>query len=165
MKTLFERLKPEVLERLEIERAVFPSTINDLYIDLKNTNNWLDLKYQFICILKVHLDLEDYSPSKIDELFKETELITIIQQIDKKYLQAFEDLPESEIKKETLEAIYNQKSFGHLETKYADYLCENLLGSKDAFLLDLLTMQDLNSSNNKISKGEAGINMKNGWSL
>jgi hypothetical protein len=165
MKTLFKRLKPEVLERLEIERQVFPSTINDLYIDLQNNNNWLDLKYQFICILKVHLDLEDYSPSKIDELFNEPDLMTILEQIDKKYLQAFEDLPESDIKKETFEAISNEKRFGNLETKYADYLCENLLGTKEAFLLDLLPMQDLNSSNNKTSKGEAGINIKSGWSL
>jgi hypothetical protein len=74
MKTLFERLKPKVLERLEFENIVFHSTINALYIELQNTYNWLDLKYQSICILKVHLDLEDYSPSKINELFNEEEV-------------------------------------------------------------------------------------------
>jgi hypothetical protein len=91
--------------------------------------------------------------------------MTILEQIDKKYLQALKDLPESDIKKETFKAISNEKRFGSLQTKYADYLCENLLGSKEAFLLDLLPMQDLNSSNNKTSKGEAGINIKSGWSL
>ena len=71
MKTLFERLKPEVLERLESENILFPSTIKSLCIDLQNNNNWLDLKYQSICILKMHSHLEDYSPSKINELFNE----------------------------------------------------------------------------------------------
>jgi hypothetical protein len=91
--------------------------------------------------------------------------MNILEQIDKKYLQAFNNLPESEIKKETLEAISNQKSFGNLKTDLANYLCENLLGSKDSFLLDLLPMQDFNYSNNKTSFGEAGINIKRGWSL
>jgi hypothetical protein len=91
--------------------------------------------------------------------------MTILEQIDKKYLQALKDLPESDIKQETFEAIFFEESFAHLKTKYADYLCENLLGSKDAFLLDLLPNEDLNSSNNKTSKGEAGINLKSGWSL
>ena len=69
MKNLFNRLKPEYLERLEIEREVFSATLDSLFIELKKVTNWIDLSYSSICILKVHLDLRDYSPSSIDEIF------------------------------------------------------------------------------------------------
>ena len=71
MKNLFNRLKPEFLERLEIEQKIFESTINQLFIDLKKNKYWFDLSYSTICTLKVHLYLSDYSPSSIDNLFEE----------------------------------------------------------------------------------------------
>ena len=71
MKNLFSRLKPEYLERLEIEREVFLATLDSLFIELKKVTNWIDLSYSSICILKVHLDLPDYSPNSIDEIFND----------------------------------------------------------------------------------------------
>lgn len=71
MKNLFNRLKPEFLEKLEIEKEVFPSTLDSLFIELKEVTNWIDLSYSAICILTVHLGLRDYSPSSINEIFND----------------------------------------------------------------------------------------------
>lgn len=66
---LLERLSPEHLEMLKAEEERFPTTIKNLRTELANTNHWIDLTYQGIHTLALHLDLKDYSPSTISNLF------------------------------------------------------------------------------------------------
>jgi hypothetical protein len=74
MKTLFERLEPEVLTVLEIKKITIPYIIEELYNDLKCNTNWLNLKYRNICYLKFYLELENFSPTIINNLFIKEEL-------------------------------------------------------------------------------------------
>ena len=71
MKTLFERLKSEYLDRLKQEEVLYPNSVKAVLEDLKN--NWFltDLKYNTICMLNVYLKLYSFTPSSISNLFNE----------------------------------------------------------------------------------------------
>lgn len=89
-----------------------------------------------------------------------------LNSIDEKYLHEFYSLPESEIKTRAFYSLMKESSLGHIPTDVANYLEVNLLSeSKDPFILDLLKPLHLEYNDNKSSKGEAGINIKKGWSL
>jgi hypothetical protein len=66
---LLERLRPEHLEMLKAEEIKFPHTIKNLIAELESNNHFLDLTYQTILKLFIHLDLKDYSISSIEKLF------------------------------------------------------------------------------------------------
>lgn len=90
--------------------------------------------------------------------------MSLILEIDAKYMDKFYALPESELKTKTFHSLLTKSSLGKLPTDHANYLQENLLSdSKDAFILDLLKTYDLKSSDNRTSFGEAGISIKKGW--
>ena len=67
---LLERLSPEHLEMLKVDEERFPNTIKNLRTELANTNHWIDLTYQSIHTLYLHLELRDYSPTSVEKLFK-----------------------------------------------------------------------------------------------
>ncbi len=66
---LLERLSPEHLEMLKAEQEKFPLTIKNLIAELESNNHFLDLTYQSILKLFLHLDLKDYSVTSVEKLF------------------------------------------------------------------------------------------------
>lgn len=54
MKTLFERLKPEVIDRLTIQSQDYPNTIISIFSDLQKNKFIYDLKYDTILSLGSH---------------------------------------------------------------------------------------------------------------
>ena len=69
MKNLFERLKPEHIEKLEKEEIKYQLLVKNLKNELKLNTFWADLTYSCIFTLLSHLDIYDYSPSTIQNLF------------------------------------------------------------------------------------------------
>ena len=67
--SLLERMSQEHLEMLKVEEQRFPTTIKNLRSELANNTHWIELSYQSIHTLYLHLDLKDYSPSTISNLF------------------------------------------------------------------------------------------------
>ena len=66
---LLQRLSPEHLEMLKAEEQKFPLTIKNLIAELESNNHFLDLTYQSILKLYMHLDLKDYSVTSLEKLF------------------------------------------------------------------------------------------------
>ena len=66
---LLERLSPEHLEMLKAEEQKYPATIKNLIAELESNNHFLDLTYQSILNLFLHLDLKDYSVTSLEKLF------------------------------------------------------------------------------------------------
>jgi hypothetical protein len=66
---LLDRLRPEHLEMLKVKELEFPHTIKNLIAELESNNHFLDLTYQTILKLFIHLDLKDYSISSIEKIF------------------------------------------------------------------------------------------------
>jgi hypothetical protein len=66
---LLDRLRPEHLEVLKAQELEFPLTIKNLIAELESNNHFLDLTYQTIRKLFLHLDLKDYSVSSFEKLF------------------------------------------------------------------------------------------------
>ena len=66
---LLQKLSPEHLEMLKAEQEKFPLTIKNLIAELEDNNHFLDLTYQSILKLFLHLDLKDYSVTSLDKLF------------------------------------------------------------------------------------------------
>ena len=54
MKTLFERLKPEVIEKLIIQEELFPNTMEKLFTDLQEKKFISDLLYDTILSIGSH---------------------------------------------------------------------------------------------------------------
>ena len=66
---LLDRLSPEHLEVLKTDEERFPNTMKMLMTELANTNHWIDLTYQSIHTLYLHLELQDYSPTSVEKIF------------------------------------------------------------------------------------------------
>ena len=71
MKTLLDRLKDEHVIVLHHLGDQFPHTIDAVFEALKENTRWTDLTYETICILNNDLELPDYSPSTISNLFND----------------------------------------------------------------------------------------------
>ena len=70
MKNLFERLKPEHIQKLKDKESLYPKTIPFLFSELEKNTFWADLTYSCIFTLLTHLNLYDYSPTTIQNLFE-----------------------------------------------------------------------------------------------
>jgi NADH:ubiquinone oxidoreductase subunit C len=66
---LLQRLSPEHLEMLKVKELEFPLTIKNLKAELESNNHFLDLTYQSILKLFIHLDLKDYSVTSLEKIF------------------------------------------------------------------------------------------------
>lgn len=66
---LLDRLSPEHLEVLKAQELEFPLTIKNLIAELESNNHFLDLTYQSVLKLFLHLDLKDYSVTSLEKLF------------------------------------------------------------------------------------------------
>jgi hypothetical protein len=69
MRNLFERLKPEHIQKLEEAQTLYPATIPNLFLELELNTFWADLTYSCVFTLVSYLDLYDYSPCAIENLF------------------------------------------------------------------------------------------------
>ena len=67
--SLLNRMSQEHLEMLKAEEQKFPLTIKNLIAELESNNHFLDLTYQSILKLFLHLDLKDYSVTSLEKLF------------------------------------------------------------------------------------------------
>jgi hypothetical protein len=54
---------------LKAEEIKFPLTIKNLIAELESNTHFLDLTYQTILKLFLHLDLKDYSVSSVEKIF------------------------------------------------------------------------------------------------
>ena len=66
---LLDRLRPEHLEMLKVKELEFPFTIKNLIAELESNNHFLDLTYQSVLKLFLHLDLKDYSVTSLEKIF------------------------------------------------------------------------------------------------
>jgi hypothetical protein len=69
MKNLFERLKPEHIEKLKESQTLYPATIPNIFLELELNTFWADLTYSCVFTLLSYLDIYNYSPSTIENLF------------------------------------------------------------------------------------------------
>ena len=67
--SLLNRMSQEHLDMLKAEEQRFPTTIKNLIAELESNNHFLDLTYQSILKLFLHLDLKDYSVTSLEKLF------------------------------------------------------------------------------------------------
>ncbi len=71
MKTLFDRLKPEVVDRLTIQSQDYPNTIIKLFTDLQENKFISDLKYDTILSIGSHYyNNVNVGYFEIDKLFE-----------------------------------------------------------------------------------------------
>jgi hypothetical protein len=75
MKTLFERLKPETLLKLQKASEKYPNAIKSIIQELKINRFIIDLNYGTVISLSNFLDLKDYSLTEIYNQFEENENI------------------------------------------------------------------------------------------
>jgi hypothetical protein len=71
MKTLFDRLNPEVLEKLIIQQELFPNTMEKLFTDLQEKKFISDLLYDTILSIGSHYyNNVNVGYFEIDKLFE-----------------------------------------------------------------------------------------------
>jgi hypothetical protein len=68
--SLYYRLNPVHLEYLLSNEPSFPHTISGMLGELRTESNWVRLSYDCVCNLVNFLNLNDYSPTTMDSLFK-----------------------------------------------------------------------------------------------
>ena len=71
MKTLLERLEPEIRQELDRLDELYPNTLGDVYSDLENNHYFGELRYDTIVFIVNYCNLKDYSPKTIQEQFSE----------------------------------------------------------------------------------------------
>lgn len=71
MKTLYERLKPELLAKMQSEGEQYPYAIKALMEELQNSKYVLDLTYGSAISMSNFLELPNYTISEILNLFTE----------------------------------------------------------------------------------------------
>jgi len=70
MKTLYERLKPELLAKMQSEGEQYPHAIKALMEELHNSKSVLDLTYGGAISMSNFLGLPNYSITEILNLFE-----------------------------------------------------------------------------------------------
>lgn len=70
MNNLYQRLKPEVLAKMQEEGKQYPYAIKALIEELQNSNSVLDLTYGSVISMTNFLDLPNYEISSILNLFE-----------------------------------------------------------------------------------------------
>jgi hypothetical protein len=69
METLIEILEPEVKYKLERIEELYPNTINSIIGELEKRHHYSELSYDCIMDLVCYLELKDYDPMTIKNLF------------------------------------------------------------------------------------------------
>jgi hypothetical protein len=71
--SLLERLKPKYLKMLKDEEVKYPYSAKYMQNKLASTNYWADLEYGTVINLFTFLQLFDYTPASLDNLFSDEE--------------------------------------------------------------------------------------------
>ena len=71
MNSLFDRLKPEHKATLERQADLYPSSIKHIYMELKGSYSFIDLKYGSVIALSNFCNLHNYDISTINNLFEQ----------------------------------------------------------------------------------------------
>ena len=72
MKTLIEKLKPEVLELLKLEAVEYPAKIEALIEKMSNMNWWTELKLSdAIRLVQIHKPYSNFDMYAVINLFNE----------------------------------------------------------------------------------------------
>jgi hypothetical protein len=72
MNSLFDRLKPEYKAKLECQADLYPSSIKHIYMELKGSYSFIDLKYGSVIALSNFCNLHNYDISTINNLFEQS---------------------------------------------------------------------------------------------
>jgi len=72
MNNLFERLKPEHKATLEKQADLYPSSIKHIYMELKGSYSFIDLKYGSVIALSSFCSLPNYEILTINNLFEQS---------------------------------------------------------------------------------------------
>ena len=75
MKTLFERLKPEHVAKLQSEGERYPNAVKSLIQELKGNRYIIDLSYGSVISMSNFLNLKNYQLTEMLNLFEENENI------------------------------------------------------------------------------------------
>jgi hypothetical protein len=76
MNSLFDRLKPEHKATLEKQADLYPSSIKHIYMELKGSYSFIDLKYGSVIALSSFCSLPNYEILTINNLFEKHENIS-----------------------------------------------------------------------------------------
>jgi hypothetical protein len=76
MNNLYERLKPEHKATLEKQADLYPSSIKHIYMELKGSYSFIDLKYGSVIALSSFCSLPNYEILTINNLFEKHENIS-----------------------------------------------------------------------------------------
>ena len=72
MKTLFEKLKPEVLELMKLQAVEYPATIEALIEKMSNMNWWIELKMSdAIRLVNIYKPYSNFDMYAVINLFNE----------------------------------------------------------------------------------------------
>ena len=72
MKTLFEKLKPEVVELMKLEAVEYPATIEALIEKMSNMNWWTELKMSdAIRLVQIYTPVANFDMYAVINLFNE----------------------------------------------------------------------------------------------
>ena len=72
MKTLFEKLKPEVLELMKLQAVEYPATIEALIEKMSNMTWWTELKMSdAIRLVQIHKPYSPFDMYAVINLFNE----------------------------------------------------------------------------------------------
>jgi len=72
MNSLYDRLKPEHKATLESQADLYPSSIKHIYMELKGSYSFIDLKYGSVIALSNFCNLSNYDISTINNLFEQS---------------------------------------------------------------------------------------------
>ena len=72
MKTLFEKLKPEVVELMKLQAVEYPATIEALIEKMSNMTWWTELKMSdAIRLVQIHKPVANFDMYAVINLFNE----------------------------------------------------------------------------------------------
>lgn len=71
MKTLLERLEPEIRQQLDQVDDLYPNVVEKIFKDLINKSAWGELEYDTIFWIVNYCNLKDYSPHTINQIFRD----------------------------------------------------------------------------------------------
>lgn len=70
MKTLLDRLEPEIKYKLDKVNEQHPNTVDFVYEELDSKHNLGEISYATISYIVDACNLKDYSPRTISEIFR-----------------------------------------------------------------------------------------------
>jgi hypothetical protein len=73
MKTLLERLEPELKNKLDRIEELYPNTVEEIMKELQERHYYPELSFNCVMDLVMYLELKNHEPLTIKDLFREEE--------------------------------------------------------------------------------------------